>query len=176
MNATTSTKFVHQLHETLKWAYKTAQYVIEKKNHIHKWNYNHKIRCTQLGIGAMVLLKRITFKGKYKIQNHWEDTIYCIEGQPYAGLPVFKISPVAGEIKVKIVTKICYSHLEATLKGSWEWGKLKRCQQTSGLCLGYPWWWCARDWGCVDRSQTHGWGGCNLCTVCMNQGKAKLLH
>ena len=35
MNATTSTKFVLQLHERLKWAYKTAQQVIEKENKIH---------------------------------------------------------------------------------------------------------------------------------------------
>ena len=31
MNATTNTKFVQQLHERLKWAYRTAQHVIEKK-------------------------------------------------------------------------------------------------------------------------------------------------
>ena len=32
MNATTSTKFVQQLHERLKWAYKTAQQITEKEN------------------------------------------------------------------------------------------------------------------------------------------------
>ena len=32
MNATTSTKFVQQLSERLKWVYKTAQHVIEKEN------------------------------------------------------------------------------------------------------------------------------------------------
>ena len=31
MNATTSTKFVQQLHERLKWAYKTAQHFTEKE-------------------------------------------------------------------------------------------------------------------------------------------------
>ena len=31
MNATTSTKFVQQLYERLKWAYKTTQHVINKK-------------------------------------------------------------------------------------------------------------------------------------------------
>ena len=36
MNATTSTKFVQQLHERLTWAYKTAQHVIEKENERHK--------------------------------------------------------------------------------------------------------------------------------------------
>ena len=44
MNATTSTKFVQQLCERLKWPYKTAQQIIEKENQRHKQNYDHKIR------------------------------------------------------------------------------------------------------------------------------------
>ena len=54
-----------------------------------------------LGLDDMVLLKRTTFKYKHKIQDHWEGTVYHVEGQPYAGLPVFKTAPVAGEGKVK---------------------------------------------------------------------------
>ena len=50
------------------------------------------------GMGDMVLLKGTAFKGKYKTQDHWEDTIYCVEEQPYVGLPVFKIAPVSGDI------------------------------------------------------------------------------
>ena len=61
MNATTITKFVQKLCERLKWAYPTVQHVIEKENKRHKWNYNHKIRSTQLGVGDMVLLKRTAF-------------------------------------------------------------------------------------------------------------------
>ena len=103
MNATTSTKFIQQLWERLRWACKTAQNVIEKENKRHKWNYDHKVRCTQVGMGELVLLKGTAFKGKHKIKDHWEDTIYYVEGQPYAGLPVFKITQVAGEGKVKVV-------------------------------------------------------------------------
>ena len=90
MNAATSTKFVQQLHERLKWAYKTAQHVTEKEHQRHKHNYDHKIRCTQLGVVDKVPLKRTAFKGRHKIQDSWEDTIYHVEGQPYAGLLVFK--------------------------------------------------------------------------------------
>ena len=36
INAVISTKFVQQLCERLKWAYKTAQHVIEKENQRHK--------------------------------------------------------------------------------------------------------------------------------------------
>ena len=60
---------------------------------------DHKIRCTQLGVGDMILLKRTAFKGKHNIQDCWEDTIYCVKEQPYAGLPVFKIDPVTGKVR-----------------------------------------------------------------------------
>ena len=69
----------------------------------HKQNYDHKVRCTQLTVGDLVLLKRMAFKGTHKIQDHWEDIIYCVEGQPYAELPVFRTAPIAGEGKVKVV-------------------------------------------------------------------------
>ena len=94
---------MQQLCEKLKGAYKIAKLVIEKENHRHKQNYDHKIRCTHLGVGDMVLLKRTAFKGKHNIQYCWEDTLYYVEGQPYAGLPVFEITPVAGEGKLEIV-------------------------------------------------------------------------
>ena len=81
INATISTKFVQQLCDRLRWAYKTAQQIIEKENQRHKQNYDHKIRCTQLKMGDKVLLKRTAFKGKLKIQDHWEDAVYHVEGQ-----------------------------------------------------------------------------------------------
>ena len=76
MNATTSTKFVQQLHERIRWAYKTAQKVTERENKRHKQNYNHKVKCTQLSVGDVALLKRMAFSGKHKIKDHWEKTIY----------------------------------------------------------------------------------------------------
>ena len=42
MNTAMSTKFVQQLCERLKWAYKTAQHVIEKENQKYKGNYDNK--------------------------------------------------------------------------------------------------------------------------------------
>ena len=54
-------------------------------------------------MGDIGLLKRTTFKGKHKIQDHWEKTICHVEGKPYVELPVFRITPVAGEGKVKII-------------------------------------------------------------------------
>ena len=54
-------------------------------------------------MGGQVLLKRTTFKGKYKTQDRWEDTVYHVEGQAYNGMPVFRITLVTGEGKVRVV-------------------------------------------------------------------------
>ena len=39
----------------------------------------------------------MAFKGKHKIWDNWEKTIYQVEGQPYVGLLVFRIKLVARE-------------------------------------------------------------------------------
>ena len=51
----------------------------------------------------MILLKRTAFKGKHKIQDHWEGVIYHVYGQPYEGLLAFKFTPVELEGKVKVL-------------------------------------------------------------------------
>ena len=44
-------------------------------------------------IGDTVLLQCTAYKGKHKIQDQWENTIYEIIEQPFKNLPVFKIKP-----------------------------------------------------------------------------------
>ena len=108
MNATTSMKFVQQFHEGLRWVYKIAQQVIERENKRHKQNFYHKVKCTQLHEGNLFLLKRTAVKGKHKIQDHCEKTIYWVEGQPYVGLPVFRIALVEGEVRCELCIRTCY--------------------------------------------------------------------
>ena len=62
----------------------------------------------------------MAFKGKPKIQDHWEDIIYHFEGQPYAGLPVCSITPVAGEGKVKTVHQNLLLLFGGNIEGSSE--------------------------------------------------------
>ena len=54
-------------------------------------------------MGDHGLLWRTAFKGKHKIQDHWKDTVYHLKRQPYNGIPVFRINPVTGGGKVRIV-------------------------------------------------------------------------
>ena len=41
----------------------------------------------------MMLWQQTAYKGKHKIQDHWEDTIYEVVDQPFENMPVFKIKP-----------------------------------------------------------------------------------
>ena len=73
------------------------------KQERNKWQYDHKVRYAKLKIGDKVLLKCTTFKGKHKIQDQWENTIYKVIEQPLGKLPVFKIQSMEGDDKVKVV-------------------------------------------------------------------------
>ena len=57
----------------------------------------------KLMVGDKVLLKCTSFKGKHKIQDRWENTIYEVIGQPIGTLPVFKIQSMEGDDKMKVV-------------------------------------------------------------------------
>ena len=54
-------------------------------------------------VGDKVLLKHTAFKGKLKIQDSWENTIYEVIEQPLGKLPVFKIQSMEGDDKMKVV-------------------------------------------------------------------------
>ena len=54
-------------------------------------------------VGDKVLLKCTAFKGKHKIQDQWENTIYEVIGQLIGKLPVFKIQSLEGDDKMKVV-------------------------------------------------------------------------
>ena len=97
MNATTSTKFMQW------WAHKIAQKVFDKENELSKQNYDHEVRCTKLYVVNLGLLKTTAYEGKHKIQDHLEKTFYKVEGQQYIGKPVFRISLVDWNGKMKIV-------------------------------------------------------------------------
>ena len=50
----------------------------------------------KLMVGDKVLIRHTAFKGKHKIQDHWENNIYEVIGQPFEKLPVFKIKSHGG--------------------------------------------------------------------------------
>ena len=44
-------------------------------------------------ISDKVLLQHTAYKGKHKIQDWWENTVYEVVDQPFKNMPVFKSKP-----------------------------------------------------------------------------------
>ena len=85
--------YIENLKKRMTWAYETANDIIQKEQERNKWHYDHKIQCMKLMVGDTVLLWCTAYKGKHKIQDQWENTIYEVVEQPFTNMPVFKIKP-----------------------------------------------------------------------------------
>ena len=78
----------------------------------HKGLYDKRCKGTELDIGVLVLVRKIAWKGKHKIQDRWESDEYQVIGQPNTGIPVHKVESVAG-----IRTRVLHRNLLLPLQG-----------------------------------------------------------
>ena len=74
----------------------------EKEPHRHKWRYNYQSRCSKLEPGDTILIRQKAFKGKHKIANCWENTVYVVIDRQ-DNLPVYKIRPLKEPGKIWVV-------------------------------------------------------------------------
>jgi len=88
--------YVSSLEKRLKFAYKTAAKVAEKASNRHKTRYDLKVLHSNLQKGDRVLLKKVGFKGKHKLEHKWERDHYIIESQPDTDIPVYVLTPEHG--------------------------------------------------------------------------------
>ena len=63
----------------------------------HKGLYDRKCRGATLDVGDLVLVKQTVWKGRHKIQDHWEEEEYQVVDQPTPGVPVYVVKSVAGD-------------------------------------------------------------------------------
>ena len=81
--------YVQKLQKRLKWAFKKALEVIEKKKAKYKGHFDKKVCCTKLGPGDLVLVRQKAFLGKHKIQDRWENEPYTVLEQVRPDAPIF---------------------------------------------------------------------------------------
>ena len=67
--------YVSQLRRRLKFAHNKAKPVASKQQARHKGLYDRKCRGATLDVGDLVLVKQTAWKGRHKIQDHWEEDI-----------------------------------------------------------------------------------------------------
>ena len=91
MEAVIHERYVKQLQSRLKWSYGVAQCRNEKEAARQKKYYDLKVHCTPLKVGDVVVPRQKSFRGKAKIQDRWDSTLYEVIEIPYPDMPVFKI-------------------------------------------------------------------------------------
>ena len=93
MEAVIHERYVKQLQSRLKWSYGVAQHRNQKEAARQKKYYDLKVRCAPLKGGDLVVPRQKSFRGKCKIQDRWDSTLYEVIEIPYPDMPVFKIQP-----------------------------------------------------------------------------------
>ena len=63
------TRYVQKLKQRLNFAYKRAKEISQKQAQKYKMSYDKKIKGSQLQIDDLVLVKKVAWKGRHKIQN-----------------------------------------------------------------------------------------------------------
>ena len=66
------TRYVHKLKQRLNFTYKKAKEMSQKQAQKYKSSYDKKVKGSQLQVNDIVLVKRVAWKGRHKIQNKWE--------------------------------------------------------------------------------------------------------
>ena len=68
-----------------------------------KSNYDVRARAAILNVGDRVLVKIVTYDGKHKIADKWEDSPYEVISQPNKNIPVFKVKREDGEGRCRVL-------------------------------------------------------------------------
>ena len=96
------TRYVQKLKQRLNFAYKKAKEMSQKQAQKYKSSYDRKIKGSQLKENDIVLVKRVAWKGRHKIQNKWEPSEYVVMEQPNLKVPVYKVKSLEDE-KIKVL-------------------------------------------------------------------------
>ena len=78
----------------MKSAHNKAKQVASKQQARHKGLYDRKCRGATLDVGDLVLVKQTAWKGRHKIQDHWEEE-YQVVDKPTPGVPVYVVKSIA---------------------------------------------------------------------------------
>ena len=81
----------------MNFAHKKAKEMSQKQAQKYKSLYDKKIKGSQLQVNDIVLVKRVAWKGRHKIQNKWEPSEYIVIEQPNRKVPVYKVKSLEGQ-------------------------------------------------------------------------------
>ena len=70
-----------------------AQHKNQKEAARQKKYYDLKVRSALLQVGDLVVPRQKSLRGKCKLQDRWDSTLYEVIETPYPDMPMFKIRP-----------------------------------------------------------------------------------
>jgi len=92
-------EYTKSLRQRLRQAYDLASETVKKSQARQKGTYDLKARAAMLEVGDRVLVKIVSFDGKHKIADKWEEDVYVVLKQPNPEIPVFVVGRENGEGK-----------------------------------------------------------------------------
>ena len=116
---TSKSKFVSELQERLQYAYDTAEKLAQREAERSKKLYDRRSRGVELLPQDLVLVKKVAWTERHKIQDRWEEGEYVVISRPDPYLPVYKVQPVEGG-KVRTLHRNLLLPLGLQLKSDFE--------------------------------------------------------
>ena len=74
----------------------------QKQAQKYKLSSDKKVKGTQLQTDDLVLVKRVAWKGRHKIQNKWKHEEYVVIDQPNKSVPVYRVKTI-GDVKERVL-------------------------------------------------------------------------
>ena len=97
----THTKYIENLKEKLKVSFELAASNIKSAQARQKRAYDNRTKGTFIHVGDRVLVKVVSFDGRHKLADRWEEIPYEVIDQPNPEIPVYKVRKENGEGPVR---------------------------------------------------------------------------
>ena len=96
-----TSKYINDLKENMKAAYELVNKNTKRAQEKQKEGYDQRVRGAEIRTGDRVLVKIVTFDGKHKISDKWEDEPYIVLDQLDLSIPVFQIQKETTKGKIR---------------------------------------------------------------------------
>ena len=89
-------RYIQKLQKRLQFAYDRADALAKQEAARQKKLYDRRCKGVQLLPQDLVLVKKVAWTGRHKIQDRWEEGKYVVAAQPDPSIPVYKVKSVDG--------------------------------------------------------------------------------
>ena len=111
----THTKYIENLKEKLKVSFELAASNIKSAQARQKRAYDNRTKGAYIHVGDRVLVKVVSFDGRHKLADRWEEIPYEVIEQPNPEIPVYKVRKENGEGPVRTLHRNLHYPISTSL-------------------------------------------------------------